>query len=278
MASSSRVHNRTTVPNRQVFTRRQAIMGAGGLGVAIAAGRQSIPAIAQSATPGATPGATPPGVSITGDADAIALLQTAAQAMLDLDTFTFQVETTQGQSSILQGLDVKSIVGVVRRPTDFAATFEIGVPIGDIQAQIISIEGTVWIQNPLDGTGTWTEVDAPADLVALANPDALILGSINIVQDARIDGTEQVDGEDTTVVAGTVDFGRSSEQLVGEQDLSDLPLAPEPIDVLIWINGANQVVEIEMVGPILASESDDVIRNVTFSGFNEPVDIQAPAV
>jgi len=36
------------------------------------------------------------------------------------------------------------------------------------------------------------------------------------------------------------------------------------------------LLEIEVLGPILTSESDDVIRVIRFFDFNEPIEIERP--
>jgi hypothetical protein len=53
-------------------------------------------------------------------------------------------------------------------------------------------------------------------------------------------------------------------------------LATEPVDVLIWIDGDTRVHAIELDGALLAIDSDTSSRMISFSGFNEPVEIAAP--
>jgi hypothetical protein len=55
-------------------------------------------------------------------------------------------------------------------------------------------------------------------------------------------------------------------------------VSAEPLPVLIWIDADNRVVEIEITGPILTSESDDVVRDIRFFDFNEPVEITKPDI
>lgn len=254
---------------------RRRLFALAGTGIATAVAAPTL-TLVSAQTPEASPASDLADLA-TGDEDALALLRQAAQTMADLDTFTFELETIQGESTILEGFTLESITGAIRRPFDFTATVSVGVPFGTIDLNAVGTEGKAWIQNPLDD-GAWVDLADAADVIALVNPDRLILSSIGVIQDARIQDTEQVGGVETTRIAGTIDFAQAADQLGG----GDIELPPEvsqsPIPVLIWIDPEHRVVEIEIEGPILTSESDDVIRSVTFADFNEPVEIEVPDV
>ncbi|MBA2246745.1 MAG: LppX_LprAFG lipoprotein [Chloroflexia bacterium] len=279
------VHPLITIRNPQWSRRRLFIVGSGGLAVAAGAGPGSLSAIAGQATPPATPLATPsasPEASpvadeLTGDPEATALLRDAAAAMADLDTFQFEIATTRGQSTILQGLEVESIAGAVRRPIDFTATVAVGLPFGSIDLTAVGVDGRAYIQDPLSN-GEWIELQGGEDAVALINPDTLILSSIRVVKDAGIDGTEDIDGAETTRVTGMIDFAASAEQLSGGSVELPAEISSEPVELLIWIDEQRRIVEIEIAGPLLATESDDVVRTISFFGFDEPVEIEVPVL
>lgn len=265
------VHPLITTRDQQWSRRRLFLVGSGGL-VAAAAAR---PGFRSAAAQDATPPASPIADGLTGEPEATSLLRDAAEAMAALQTFQFEIETTRGQSTILQGLEVQTISGAVRRPVDFTATVAVGLPFGSIEVTAVSVDGRAYIEDPLSD-GEWIELEGTEQAVALINPDTLILASIGVVQDARIDGTENIDGVETTRLAGTIDFAASAEQLSGGAVELPAELSSEPIDLLIWIDDQKRVVEIEIAGPLLETESDDVVRTVSFFGFNEPVDIEPP--
>ena len=52
----------------------------------------------------------------------------------------------------------------------------------------------------------------------------------------------------------------------------------QPVDVGFSIDEEARTAEVEMFGPIFASESDDVVRVVSLYDFDEPVEIEAPEV
>jgi hypothetical protein len=249
------------------ISRRVMLAGAGG---AIAMGLTGANAAAQ--TPAASPA-----TRIEGEDDAVELLNRSAEALAALDTFAFELETVQGSSTVLQGFELKSVTGVVRRPLDLQAEVEVGTPLGSLTVGAVSLEGVFFVEDPLSD-GEWMELGQVGELQTLINPDVLILAAVRLVKDAQITGTENVDGAPTTVVEGTVDFSGLLDDMGQSQTEAAAFLSDKPVDVMFWIDEEDHILEVEMLGPILASESDDVVRVVRLFEFNEPVEIEAPDV
>jgi hypothetical protein len=247
---------------------RRTVLAAGG---ALLVGGLARPALAQVATPAATPSGAP---------DAVQLLNDAATAMTKLDTFAFDLVTTKGETKVLEGLTLEEVAGVVRRPTDFQTTVTVGIPFASLDLTAVGIDNEVWIELPdLGGSGGgWTSLGTSEGLISLLNPDVLILQSVRFIDNAAIAGTDSLDGVDVTTVSGTVDFHGIATRLGGnQQQLSD-QIAEGPVTLDIAIDGDKLVRKIEIRGPILATEGADVVREVTFSKFNEPVEIKKPQV
>ncbi|HYI24174.1 MAG TPA: LppX_LprAFG lipoprotein, partial [Thermomicrobiales bacterium] len=178
-----------------VSVNRRRLLMLAGAGAAVAASRPELRLVAAQ-----TPESSPAALS-----DADALLDSAAAAMADLDSFRFEIVTVQGESTILEGLTLGLIEGAVRRPSDFTATVAVVIPFGSLEVTALGVEGGAWIQNPLDD-GAWISLQDAADVIALINPDTLILAALSEISDAEIDGTEQVNGVDTTRVTGVIDL------------------------------------------------------------------------
>jgi hypothetical protein len=221
-----------------------------------------------------------PVASPSGDDDAVQLLEDAAQAMSALDTFAFDVVTAQGETVILEGLTLQGIQGVVRRPTDFETSVTVEIPFASIDLTAVSVDGEVWINVPsLGGSDSgWQSFGNSDGLLSLLNPDVLILEAVRYLDDATIDGEGDLDGIDVKYVTGTVNFQAIAQSFVGDTETLPTEIAEGPADVTVAVDVDNLVREIEIVGPLLASEASDVIRLVTFSAFNEPVDIQQPEI
>ena len=248
------------------FDRRRLVLMTGG-GIAAAAAIVPLRVVpAQEATPGTE-------TAISGDDDAQALLERAVRAMAALDTFGFEIETIAGETAILPGFNLGLVEGAVRRPNDFMASVEVSTPVGSLGLSAVGIGDQAWIQDPLSD-GEWISLEGIGDVSAILNPDTLVLASVSVIQDARVDGEEKLDGYDTTRVAGTINLAETAAMI----DEAAGQISSEPIDVLVWVNEDDHILEIELSGAVLASEDASVIRSIRFFDFNEPVEIDQPPV
>jgi hypothetical protein len=66
--------------------------------------------------------------------------------------------------------------------------------------------------------------------------------------------------------------------VTGRQVALPAEVSAEPLPVLVWVDGEGRVLEVEISGQIVATESEDVVRIARFYDFNEPVQIEAPPV
>lgn len=232
------------------------------------------PVLAQESTPAAT-GATP-----AGKANAVQLLNDAATVMTELETFQFTIVTAEGETVIFEGLTIDEISGVVRRPVDFETTVTVAVPFATLDLRAVSLGNEVWIEVPTIGesAGGWTSLGSSEGIVSLLNPDVLILESVRYIDNAVIAGTDELDGVPVTIVMGTVDFQEIATSLARDDAVVQSEIAEGPVDLEIVIDEENRIRQIEMAGPLLVSEAGEVVRLVTFSGFNEPVEITEPEI
>lgn len=223
---------------RRLGRRRLLMIGGGGLAAAMAAPRLTLVAAQDMASPEATGD-----FEVTGEDDAVAMLRQAAQVMADLETFSFEIATISGETSIFGMLTLESIEGSVRRPLDFTATVDVSTPIGSMSVTAVGIDGSAWIQNPLSD-GEWISFTEVGDIAAIVNPDSLILGSINVIQDATIEGSDTIDGVEALRIAGTVDISEMADRVTA--DTGELPaeLSTEPLGIMIWLDDEHHVLEI----------------------------------
>lgn len=216
--------------------------------------------------------------------DPAALLTQAAQTMATLSSFHFELTSVNGKTQFVEGIELDQVAGDVLRPLSFQAEATIGMTLASLKLTIISIDGHLWMTDPFSSDGSFTDLGS-ADLgsldpTILINPDRLILPAITTVKNPVINGTEKINDIDTTRVDGTVDLaaaiGIVATPAAGE-DASLSITFPESMPFSAWIDGQNQVVRVELTGPVLANEDNDIVRRIDFSAFNEPVDIQVPA-
>ena len=225
--------------------------------------------------------------SVAQEEDVQALVSRAAARMLELNSFHFEIETVDGRSTVFENLEVNRVVGDVLRPDSFRATITAKVAVVELDVDVISIGGAVWVTNPLEGG--WQQVAAAGDaqaesVTALINPDQIFLKAFELVEEPTIEGTERIGEVETTVVSGMFTPTRLAELATPEADAegsgeevgAESLLATEPVYLTAWIDGEGRVLMIEEEGPLTESESDDVIRVIEFSAFDEPVEINPP--
>src|SRR3989337_2439989 len=83
------------------------------------------------------------------DAEARAILEGAAAAMADVQSFQFSLTTEQGETIIMDTLELKEVTGSVQRPDRFQATVSAAVAVLDVDVEVVGIGTQVWVKNPL---------------------------------------------------------------------------------------------------------------------------------
>ncbi len=228
------------------------------------------------------------------DADARAILDGAAAAMANVQSFQFSLTTEQGRTIIMDTLELKNVTGAVQRPDRFRATVSASVAVLEVSVDVVGIGTQVWVKNPLGGTVTgqeYIEVDlskvgAEQVLAELVNPDRILLQAVEYLEDPIVRGEDEIDGVKTTVIEGTFDPHLAFEQFSGTPEAGGAAVAnvatesgldfAGPVPTLIWIDGDGLVRRIRMEGPIIESEAADVVRRLDIFAYNEPVEIVAP--
>lgn len=254
------------------FSRRH-MLGISGVTIA---GLATLPNFAGVSALQASPEASPDAIS--GEPDAVVLLRDAVTAMTQLETFHFLVETTTGTTTFMDILEIDQIEGDIRRPFDFQTTVDARLFMSTIEITAVGIDGTIMIEDPTSETGELINIGADGATLSLLNPDILFLSSVGFLQNAALAGEEDFEGESTRKVSGTVSFPDLTDQFVNDDQPLPAELSTEPVEVLVWINQENLILGVEFAGPVLSIEESNVVRLITFSAFNEPVEITVPEV
>lgn len=222
--------------------------------------------------------------------DVETLLKMAAERMAALVSFHFAMETIDGRSTIMENLELTSVSGDVVRPDSFRASVTARLAIVDVTVDIVSIGGRVWVTDPLQSGEVWQQIETgneggggDASFTDLINPDRLFLLAITYIEEPAIEGTEQVNGEDCTVVSGTFVPSRLQDMAspIAEEGPAPDPsslLADEPVYLTAWIAADGRVFRMEEAGPLTSAESNDVIRRLEFSNFDGDIEITEPTV
>lgn len=228
------------------------------------------------------------------DAEAREILTGAATAMAGVQSFQFSLTTEQGETVIMDTLELKDVTGAVLRPDRFRAVATASIAILDVDVEVIGIGTQIWVKNPLAGAAggeEYIQVDlseggAEQTLAELVNPDRILLRAVDLLENPVVRGEDEIDGVQTTVIEGTFDPSEAIGLVPGTPAaVSDaatqaavetgLELAG-PVPTLIWIDGDGLVRRVRVEGPILTSEATDVVRRLDLFAYNEPVEIEAP--
>jgi lipoprotein LprA len=209
----------------------------------------------------------------TADADAEALLAASATAMGAVQSFHFVITIDNGEIVILDRLELTRAEGDVEKPHTLKVSVNGKIKVLPVTANVIII-----------GEDVWAAVTPRADEYAKIDPDrveklemttefdptTVLLKAIEYVDNPVIVGTEELNGVATTVVEGPVDLTQI------DSGTPRAGLAQQPVSVRIWVDGANLVQRLQVIGPLLESEPEGIVHQLDLSKFNEPVNIVAP--
>jgi LppX_LprAFG lipoprotein len=227
-----------------------------GLGPAVARAAQNVPA-------------TP---AIANDANT--LLTNAAEATLANDTLHFSLRNIRGNTKIFTGFRLLGIEGDFQQPDRFQATLKAKALLAKTEIQAVGIGDRFWLKNPILTGNNFNEQKIDPDIIALARPDVVIRLIPQLVSDLTFVGNEQLDGDDSTVLGGTLHLTQLKEIA------PDIPTGSirtdKDLPIQVWIDGDSMIRRIQIDGPFVAYDDDDVIRVIDFSNFDEPVDIEPP--
>jgi hypothetical protein len=205
--------------------------------------------------------------------DATALLEASAAAMAAVDSFHFVITTENGSAVIADRVELQRIEGDYQRPARLHVTATATAGFLPVTVDLIVIGDQIWYSDPLRRNQYITlEVDRPQQQEILVNfdPEAVLLAAVEYVTDPVVIGPEEVEGVPATLIEGSVDLSPIA------ATFPDIGINEEPLLIRLWLNEADLLVRLQIVGPIVRSEPPGIIHQLDLSAFNEPVSIEAP--
>ena len=206
--------------------------------------------------------------------DAQALLAASATAMGTLESFHFVITIQNGELVILDRLKLTRAEGDVEQPHTLQVSVTGKVKVLPVTANVIIIGDDVWAAvSPKEEKYAKIDPDRVEKLQLSTefDPTTLLLKTIEYIDAPVITGTEELNGVPTTVVEGTVDLANAM------SGTSSAGVAQQPVQVKIWVDSANLVQRLQLIGPLLEGQSEDIVHQLDLSKFNEPVHIVAPS-
>ncbi|MGQ0679771.1 MAG: LppX_LprAFG lipoprotein [Actinomycetota bacterium] len=200
--------------------------------------------------------------------DAQTLLEQSAEVMAGVTSVAFEL-TIDGD---IAGLGVRSAQGNITADRKVKATALVSVGGRTVEYQYISVDDRSFLKGPTGGFQ-----DVPEQLAtSFFNPGGLLSGDkslskgLTLSTDAITEAEEEVNGEPAYRIKATVNPA-------AVEGLTLLASSSSDQQATLWISKADKyLVKASMTSDIDTAE-DKPVLTVTFSDFNENVEITAPA-
>ena len=202
--------------------------------------------------------------------DIASLLNEAAIKHEEVNSVHFRIEHENGGTMVIPDTLMISSEGAVRG-TEALTLKIVAESFGfRVNLRIRIIDGKGWLTNPL--TNQWEEEDLAIDALfasSLATPQIVR----EIVEPVFAD-VELVRGEDAQRITGTI----ASDLAVKIWGIpSDADLKASDVAVSIWLRKSDdRIVQLQMDGPLVALDADNIVRRITFWDFDVPFEVEAP--
>lgn len=223
----------------------------------------SVAGCSSAPTPGPTGTPAPP-------PDPQAVLRRAVSELLDLRSAKFVLEHQTGSTTIFAGLDMNKASGVVEIPDRFQLKVEGESKLFNsyVELDVISIEDKAYMTDP--GSGRWRDIDVEALPVNLSNLGRTLADIVDAVVDPVLLDTEQLGNRETYHIGGGVQSEDLAALVPGAADGFNVQLE-------LWLDRSDGLLrQVLITGQVVATDIPEVVRLLTLSDFNLPVDISPP--
>ena len=196
-----------------------------------------------------------------------AVLSKAATAMAALKSFHFSLSTSK-VSQAPTSLYVTTAEGDAVRPGKLQATATALLVNMPVQVSLIAIGNDQYMTDPL--SKRWQRIPPSFNALALLDPGKAASDILQSIGSPVADGSETIAGVVCYRIKGTV----PPESM---RSLSPEITAKDPLAAVLWIGSSDFLVrQVQATGALLKGEPATVVRTLTFSAFDQPVDIQPP--
>ena len=212
-----------------------------------------------------SPPATPVPTATPTPINPQAILDDCARAMSELASFRFRIEhDDDGGTPLDQGMTLTEASGGVENPDRLTVDFSGTAGSFAVKGSLIAVGEDVYMTNPL--SGEWHAVSSALNPLEFFEPSQGIADILSQVRDATLishDAAEYRIGGKLPASALTPLFGETETQ--------------STVDVTLTIDSADlYLTRARLEGRITPNEADGIVRAITLSGFDGPVDIAAP--
>ena len=197
------------------------------------------------------------------------LVKRTAERMSSLSSLRFQLTHKQGRTALMTGLEAETVDGTVVVPGQASLRVEaVAIELNMFLEINVAIDGAQsFITDPLNGQ--WRGLPAeslPFNFLDLGVNLGKIVSSMTT---PKFTAEKELDGIVVQGVAGTVSG-------VDLKPLIPSALAEAQVGLNLWIDSDGLLRRVHISGPVIAQDSPDIIRILSFSAFDKPVTITIP--
>lgn len=200
------------------------------------------------------------------------LARRAAERMEAVRAFHFVVEHEQGTSPITSGLEMRRAEGDSKAPDRLQADVDALAPqLGGslIKIRVVSVGGVARMTNPFNRT-RWMDVPGRA-LQELFDPAKGTLAALRAATGYRVTGEATVNGTRCWVVVVDLDAAAL-------EAFAPVAEAGFSVKATLWIGKDDPLVRrIRLEGAMGAKDTVGVVRVVSLTRFDAPVEIEMPS-
>lgn len=198
------------------------------------------------------------------------VLEAAGKGMEGLSSLSFALTHERGRTPLIPGIEATEIRGETALPDRVRLEVQALAPAfgAALQLRVVVVGEVGFMTDPL--TGTWRAVAPTALPFNFVDLGETLREILSFIQNAEFVGNEFVDGVPARIVRGAI----------ATDGLRSLipPAAPGLIATLeVWVDQQrNLVLKARLAGRVVSQDSPEVIRLLTFSKFNQPVEVTLP--
>jgi lipoprotein LprG len=160
--------------------------------------------------------------------------------------------------------------GALRRPAGVIATLQVSSAAGLAELRTVSLDGRQYLTNPLTRAWQCLPPGAAFDPAVLFDPqrgiEALLQSGL---QDVTLVGEEEIGGRPSYRLRGTIEGGRLAE-------ISGGLLGAGPVTAELWADKETLRASRMVLVDSATDPAEPTTWTLTFSGYDEPVDVRAP--
>jgi lipoprotein LprG len=206
------------------------------------------------------------------DVTAESLLAGAREQWADTETAHFVLDV-EGEAFLdsAQTIRLRSAEGDIARPDSMQASARIDVSVLVVDISLVAVGGDIYMTNFVSGRWERAPGDFRYDPSILFSDTEGIGPILTELQNPELGATEQIDGQETRIVTGTVDAATV-------QNITAGAIQGESIPVSVWI-----ATDEHTIHRVVLTEPEGVREvpatwTLNLSNHNAPVTIEPPAV